>query len=468
MYQNRKSKDRAKRCLPVLAISLVYFGPALFNARAEPSWARKYNAECSLCHTIYPRLNRMGYDFKRLGYRMPREIQSRTNAAQGKSDAPPVQTDHTPVTIAPTGYKPKPVTKDAEVGRALYDKLNCATCHTIGGGGGKIGPPLDGIGARRDAAFMTGHLTNPQEHATKYPELHGGKPSIMPPTNATPEQTRQLVAYLMTLPEPAGGFVVDPHAHGPLPVQGAGSPSGTALATESSHAGEKVYFDLGCAGCHAIGGTGGQFGPALDGIASRRTREFVAAHVTNPKLHTHRFPNEHTGESLMPPTKATPDQIGEIADFLMTIHADAQNIEALHHTRIEDYVALLYAPSVAIDNASGKTSSTFDKRSLAIYAAGPLGRNFSFFVQPTPASDQPGFGNKFEMAQGLFNTGGTRNFLQVRFGQMFNLRNAGFGGTDRGLTDTLPLIFEASNGFNPAALGRGLSLEYTLRGTTTF
>src|SRR6266542_4794470 len=75
---------------------------------------------------------------------------------------------------------------------------------------------------------------------------------------------------------------------------------------------------------------------------------------------------------------------------------------------------------------------------------------------------------KFEMMQGLFNYGGARNFMQMRFGQIFNLRNAGFGGTDRGLTESLPFIFQPDNGFNPAGLGRGVSFEYTLGRTTTF
>ena len=79
-----------------------------------------------------------------------------------------------------------------------------------------------------------------------------------------------------------------------------------------------------------------------------------------------------------------------------------------------------------------------------------------------------GFLNKFEMMQGLLNFGGATNFAQLRFGQIFNLRNAGFAGTDRGLTETLPFIFQPVNGFNSSGLGRGVSGEYTLSGTTTF
>ncbi len=40
-------------------------------AHAIPAFARKYQVNCYLCHTIFPRLNKMGYLFKRNGYRLP-------------------------------------------------------------------------------------------------------------------------------------------------------------------------------------------------------------------------------------------------------------------------------------------------------------------------------------------------------------------------------------------------------------
>ena len=44
-------------------------------ARKIPAWARKYNANCSLCHSpAVPRLNAKGIQFKWAGYRMPDEI----------------------------------------------------------------------------------------------------------------------------------------------------------------------------------------------------------------------------------------------------------------------------------------------------------------------------------------------------------------------------------------------------------
>lgn len=45
------------------------------SAQAIPAFARKYNVKCFTCHTIFPRLNKTGYLFKRLGYRFPPDLE---------------------------------------------------------------------------------------------------------------------------------------------------------------------------------------------------------------------------------------------------------------------------------------------------------------------------------------------------------------------------------------------------------
>lgn len=305
--------------------------PAGFTAQAMPAWARRYKSDCSLCHTTYPRLNRIGYEFKRLGYRFKWEVERST----------------TPSTTVPLpgSYVPAPVTDSSRAGEALYKRLECDNCHAIAKQGSEVGPALDGIGAHRSRAFLIGHITDPEAHAKSLPKEHP-QAVTMPATSATAAQIAEIVDYLLTLPEMQG------------------------------------------------------------------TRE--------------------------------------------------------RKVRVSDYLAVSYLPGVEWENEAGETARTFEKRDLVLYAAGPVGRSFSFFVQPTPLSEENGFLNKFEMMQGLLNFGGATNFVQVRFGQIFNLRNAGFGGTDRGLTETLPFIFQPVNGFNPSGLGRGASVEYTIRGTTTF
>lgn len=475
MNQNNKILNRIIKLVFLTSI-LVLAAPLWmtitrddeFKVEANPAWSRKYNAQCTLCHTTYPRLNRTGYEFKRLGYRLPKEVE-----AKDKGKTPELQragsgkADHQTYVIEPTGYKPEAATSLSERGRALFEKLNCASCHLINNSGGRIGPPLDGVGGRREKEFLAAHLTDPAEHAKKFPELHGNQPNRMPHPHVSPDEVKALVEYLLTLPEPSAGFRVSPHAHGEVAEAAAMKADfSPAPLTDASRAGQKLYFEMGCAACHTINKVGGQFGPKLDGIGARRSREFIAAHITNPRVHTEKFPGEHEAKAMMPPTGATPEQIEQIAAFLMTLPMQDEDFVPPKN-RIQDYFAVSYLPGIEIEKEGGETKTTYEKRELIIYAAGPIGRNFSFFVQPLPLSEEKGFMGKFEMMQGLFNYGGASNFMQVRFGQLFNLRNAGFGPTDRGLTESLPFIFQPSNGFNPAGLGRGASFEYTLGSTTT-
>ena len=44
------------------------------SPKAIPAFARKYHISCFTCHTVFPRLTKFGYEFKRLGYRMPPDI----------------------------------------------------------------------------------------------------------------------------------------------------------------------------------------------------------------------------------------------------------------------------------------------------------------------------------------------------------------------------------------------------------
>lgn len=436
-----------------------------FKAEAEPSWARKYNAKCTLCHTTYPRLNRTGYDFRRLGYRLPGEISA--SQSTGAETSPKIVTAHEPFVIKPTGYKPKPESAESNQGKSIFENMNCSGCHSIAGKGGIIGPPLDGIGGRRSEEFLIAHITNPEEHAKKFPQEHGGQINRMPHPHASADEVRLIVAYLLTLPEPPAGFRITPHAHGEItetsPLPGGYQP---APATDSSRAGEKLYNELGCSSCHAIARNGGEFGPALDGIGALRSRNYIIAHITNAQVHAEQFPEEHKGEVMMPATEASPDQIAQIADFLMTLPLQ-ETAQTPKKNQILDYLAVSYIPAVEVEDVEGETDTNAEWRELIIYAAGPVGKYFSFFVQPLPASKEEGFIGKFEMIQGLMNYGGSTNFLQIRFGQLFNLRGSGFGGTDRGLTETQPLLFDAVNGFNAGGLGRGGSVEYTLNRTTT-
>jgi nitric oxide reductase subunit C len=73
-----------------------------------------------------------------------------------------------------------------------YEK-KCKLCHSIKGEGGKQaekGGPLDGVGSKRDAAWLKAYLEDPK---SKMPEAK------MPKLKYTPEELDALVAYMQSL-----------------------------------------------------------------------------------------------------------------------------------------------------------------------------------------------------------------------------------------------------------------------------
>ena len=71
--------------MPVLA-ALGYAVLAPTPGQAIPAFARKFGLKCYACHTIPPALNKTGYMFKRLGYRVPPDEMDGTKPAPKISD----------------------------------------------------------------------------------------------------------------------------------------------------------------------------------------------------------------------------------------------------------------------------------------------------------------------------------------------------------------------------------------------
>jgi hypothetical protein len=62
----------------VVACLMLVAGFVLLSTdlQAMPNFARKYNADCTMCHTQIPKLNKVGYEFRLAGYRLPKDIGS--------------------------------------------------------------------------------------------------------------------------------------------------------------------------------------------------------------------------------------------------------------------------------------------------------------------------------------------------------------------------------------------------------
>lgn len=88
-----------------------------------------------------------------------------------------------------------------DAGKDAITRLQCGSCHQIGGIGGAtgmVGPALDGVGAR---AFIAGKLSNSPDNMVRWLR----RPQAVVPGNGMPDQgvtdreARDMAAYLYTL-----------------------------------------------------------------------------------------------------------------------------------------------------------------------------------------------------------------------------------------------------------------------------
>jgi mono/diheme cytochrome c family protein len=82
---------------------------------------------------------------------------------------------------------------DAIKGAVIYQANQCATCHTLNGEGGKVGPVLNGLRLRRERSWVMAHFADPDK-------LSPG--SGMPPySDLSPEDLDSLTNYVMSIPK---------------------------------------------------------------------------------------------------------------------------------------------------------------------------------------------------------------------------------------------------------------------------
>ena len=77
-------------------------------------------------------------------------------------------------------------------GATIYQTNDCASCHKINGVGDELGPSLNGLGERRERAWIEGHFAAP----TKY-----SPDSIMPAFPFKPEELKLITDYITAIPK---------------------------------------------------------------------------------------------------------------------------------------------------------------------------------------------------------------------------------------------------------------------------
>jgi len=137
-------------------------------------------------------------------------------------------------------------TADVAKGRQLFLGM-CSRCHGAEGGGGE-GPNLS-------------HLNRAHNDDEMRTIIRDGIPDRGMPRirRFTDVEMRQMVAFVHSL----------------------GARGGEAAMGKAEN-GKAVYQKLGCAGCHAVSGSGGDFGPELTSIGSRRAPDYLRQSIVDP------------------------------------------------------------------------------------------------------------------------------------------------------------------------------------------
>jgi quinol-cytochrome oxidoreductase complex cytochrome b subunit len=156
-----------------------------------------------------------------------------------------------------------------------FRKDNCAGCHTLGRSG--AGPDLVVSASQKPADWLTQHFKQPAPNT--------------PASTLTGNQLKALVTFVTKRDD-----------------KGVEAWSG---APQQAVDGAMVYQNSQCGACHELNGTGQKTGPPLNGIAGRRTREWLEGHFADPQ--------KFSPGSVMPPYKFNSHDMDRIVSYLIAI-----------------------------------------------------------------------------------------------------------------------------------------------------
>lgn len=169
-------------------------------------------------------------------------------------------------------------------GAGYFRQERCESCHNLVDGDPKVGPNLASLPVRRSAEWMIEHFKNPSQ-------LIPG--SNMPPIHLPDTALNALSAFLLKLtPENAARLMSAP----PNAVDGA-----------------QLFVTSGCGGCHKVNGIGGEMGPSLNGVSTRRSKEWIEGHFDNPQ--------KFSPGSIMPPYRFAPSDQDALISYLLSLPA---------------------------------------------------------------------------------------------------------------------------------------------------
>ena len=167
------------------------------------------------------------------------------------------------------------MTADQLAAIGYFEKDNCSRCHVLGRSAS--GPDLAREPSSKSSEWLLAHFAKPRPD--------------QPDSQLTAGQMKSLVA-LVTKRDEKG---LDAWTKPP----------------EQAIAGAMLFQSRGCGVCHTLNGAGEKMAPILNGLAARRTRDWVAGHFGDP--------GRFSPGSQMPAYKFNEKDLNAITNYLMAI-----------------------------------------------------------------------------------------------------------------------------------------------------
>jgi len=171
---------------------------------------------------------------------------------------------------------------DELAGLGLFRREKCGDCHNLVSGEPKEGPNLAGADLQKPREWRIVHFNQSNREAKH--EKTGGSHLSLAELNA-------LSVLLAKLTAEHGGELEQ--ALQPL-IDGA-----------------EVYTTHACGSCHRVNGSGGEIGPSLNGLATRRSKDWILRHFAAPQA--------LSPGSVMPPYHFSKTEEDAIMTYLLSL-----------------------------------------------------------------------------------------------------------------------------------------------------
>jgi len=180
-------------------------------------------------------------------------------------------------------------------GKREFEKYNCNDCHTILGFGGYYAPDLTKVVRRIGAEGVRYRVMHP----AKAFENSWRK---MPRTGIKEPQVIDLIAFFRWVGN------ID-NSDWP-PQDSLTRAKLRMIASSEISPGAAIFMSSGCMNCHSLSEDGGRkFGPALNTVGRKLSREEIENYIRNPK--------SRNPQAMMPPqTKLTEMELKQVSEFL--------------------------------------------------------------------------------------------------------------------------------------------------------